>query len=156
MKQSHSGGTGDEPGEAVDSATSDVASHVSERVIGVGTDLVDVPQLACALIRTPGMKDRIFTLAEWTYAQRYKDPSQHLAARFAAKEAVMKSLGKGMGDMSFDEIEVTRDDSGKPSVSLYGRALEVATEARVLRFEVSLTHTATMAHSMVTAIGRVE
>ena len=106
MKQSHSGGTGDEPGEAVDSATSDVASATRDRV--------------------------------------------------CERASRMSVPGRKSSDMSFDEIEVTRDDSGKPSVSLYGRALEVATEARVLRFEVSLTHTATMAHSMVTAIGRVE
>ena len=84
-------------------------------VVGVGTDLVDVDRVRRALERRPGLRTRLFTESEWAYATRHRDPHPHLAARFAAKEAVMKALGRGMSSMGFAEIEVVRDDSGAPS-----------------------------------------
>lgn len=121
-------------------------------MLGLGTDLVEVSEIRTALGRRPGLRDRLFTAAEWDHAHRHRDPMPHLAARFAAKEAVMKSLGRGIGAMGFNEIEITNRDSGAPVVSLDGRAAAVALEAGVVRFEVSLTHTATMAQATVIAV----
>lgn len=121
-------------------------------LFGVGSDLVEVEQMRVALDRRPGLRERLFTAAEWDYAQRHRDPMPHLAARFAAKEAVMKSLGVGLGAVSFTDIEVVRADSGKPSVALAGRAATLAAAAGVSRFELSLTHTASMAHALVAAL----
>lgn len=121
-------------------------------VLGLGTDLVEVADLRAALGRRPGLRERLFTATEWDYAHLHRDPMPHLAARFAAKEAVMKSLGRGIGAMGFSEIEVTNRDSGAPMVSLDGRAAAVAREAGAVRFEVSLSHTATMAQATVMAL----
>ena len=121
-------------------------------VLGIGTDLVEVNQIRVALERRPGLRERLFTESEWEYAVRHRDPMPHLAARFAAKEAVMKSLGVGIGAVSFTDIEVVRDPGGKPSVELAGRAARLAEDAGVTRFELSLTHTPSMAHAMVAAI----
>ena len=125
-------------------------------VIGVGTDLVDVDRLRAALARTPGLRSRLFTDAEWDYAARHRDPHPHLAARFAAKEAVMKALGRGMSSMGFAEIEVTRDEHGVPAVQLHGSAATVAASAGVARWHVSLTHTEALAQAVAVAIAGEE
>ena len=79
---------------------------VPAAVIGVGTDLVEVARIRTALDRTPGLRDRVFTPAEYAYSARHRDPAPHLAGRFAVKEAVMKALGQGLGAVSFTDIEV--------------------------------------------------
>lgn len=124
----------------------------SDVTSGLGTDLVEVSEIRAALGRRPGLRHRLFTDAEWDYAHRHRDPMPHLAARFAAKEAVMKSLGRGIGSMGFNEIEVRHRDGGAPAVSLAGRAADAARDAGVDRFEISLTHTRTMAQATVLAV----
>lgn len=110
-----------------------------------------------ALERQPGLRTRLFTEAEWDYAVSHRDPMPHLAARFAAKEAVMKALGRGIGDISFTDIEVVRDSHGVPSVNLSGRALALAGEQGAPSWSLSLSHTRSMAQAVAiacpTAIG---
>lgn len=122
-------------------------------VVGVGTDLVEVERIRAALDRRDGLRDRLFTAGEWDYSVRHRDPMPHLAARFAAKEAVMKALGQGMDSMSFTEIDVAHDESGRPTVTLSGRAALVAEGLGVSRWQISLTHTASMAQAVAIAIG---
>ena len=117
----------------------------------IGTDLVEVDELRRALERQPGLRSRIFTEAEWDYSSTYPDPLPHLAARFAAKEAVMKALGRGMGAMSFTDIEVIRDSNGAPGVVLRGRALELSGDRGVSKWSLSLSHTRTMAQAVALA-----
>jgi holo-[acyl-carrier protein] synthase len=121
-------------------------------VVGVGTDLVDVGRVRAALERQPGLRSRLFTEGEWEYAVRHRDPHPHLAARFAAKEAVMKALGSGMSSIGFAEIEVVRAESGVPSVALHGAAAEVSAAAGVTRWHLSLTHTDDLAQAVAVAI----
>jgi len=123
--------------------------------IGVGTDLVEVERLRAALARRPGLRERLFTADEWAYADRHRDPLTHLAARFAAKESVMKALGRGMDTMSFAEIEVVHDVHGAPSVRLHGRAAAAAAEAGVDSWLLSLTHTSSLAQAVAVARGPV-
>ena len=86
-------------------------------VVGVGTDLVDLDRFRLAAERTPGILTRYFTEGERAYAERRQDPTERYAARFAAKEAVMKALGVGLGACELAEIEVVRDeDSGAPDL----------------------------------------
>jgi holo-[acyl-carrier protein] synthase len=122
-------------------------------VVGVGTDLVDVDRVRAALGRQEGLRQRLFTEAEWAYSARHRDPMPHLAARFAAKEAVMKALGHGMDQVAFHEIEVLRGESGRPSVRLAGRAAEVASAAGVAAWHLSLSHTTTLAQAVAVAVG---
>ena len=103
------------------------------------------------LARTPSFAERVFTADELAYARNAKDPAQRLAVRFAAKEAVLKVLGLGLGACAFTEIEVVRAESGAPSIGLYGAAAELAAAAEVAHWQISLTHTDTMA--MAVAIG---
>ena len=120
-------------------------------MIGVGIDAVEVDRFRGVLARRSGMRDRLFTADEVAYASSANDPTERLAARFAAKEAVMKVLGVGLGAVAFREIEVVRHRSGRPLLQLHGRAAELAVDAGVERWHVSLTHTATMAEAVVVA-----
>ncbi len=122
-------------------------------VVGLGTDLVDVERLRRALGRRPGLRTRLFTVDEWDYAARHRDPHPHLAARFAAKEAVMKALGRGMSSMGFAEIEVRRSPSGVPSVRLSGSAASIARASGVTGWHLSLTHTDLLAQAVAIAVG---
>jgi holo-[acyl-carrier protein] synthase len=101
---------------------------------GVGIDLLEIDRLERALLRHPRLAERIFTEAERKYAAARARPGRHLAARFAAKEAVVKALGLG-GGFGLREIEVVAGEP--PRVSLSGRAAEAAGGERV---EISLTH----------------
>ena len=100
---------------------------------GVGIDLLEIERLERALERHPRLAERVFTAAERRYAAARARPGRHLAARFAAKEAVVKALGTGGFGLS--EIEVVAGEP--PSVRLSGRAAEAAAGRRI---EISLTH----------------
>ncbi|MDZ7674354.1 MAG: holo-ACP synthase [Acidimicrobiales bacterium] len=124
-------------------------------VVGVGIDLVDVERFRVSLERTPSMLERMFTEGERAYALRANDPTERLAVRFAAKEAVMKALTVGLGAFGFHDVEVLRDDDGVPSLGVYGPALALADDRGVTGWQVSLTHTATSAGAVVVATGRL-
>jgi holo-[acyl-carrier protein] synthase len=121
-------------------------------VIGIGTDLVELDRFRLALARTPRLVDRLFSEAEQAYAQRRKDPTERYAARFAAKEAVMKAMGVGLWRFPLRDIEVVRADSGQPSVLLHGKAATLATEQGVTEWRLTLTHTRTVAHAIAVAL----
>ena len=120
-------------------------------MIGVGVDAVDVDRFRQVLARRPGLAERLFTGGELDYARRKRDPAERLAARFAAKEAVLKALGVGLGAARFQEIEVVRADSGRPALRLSGRALALASAHQVRCWHISLTHTAVEAVAVVMA-----
>jgi holo-[acyl-carrier protein] synthase len=101
---------------------------------GVGIDLLEIDRLERALERHPRLAERVFTDAERDYAAVRARPARHLAARFAAKEAVVKALGLS-GGFGLREIEVVAGEP--PTVRLSGRAAE---EAAGERIDVSLTH----------------
>jgi holo-[acyl-carrier protein] synthase len=101
---------------------------------GVGIDLLEIGRMERALERHPRLAERVFTDAEREYAAARARPGGHLAARFAAKEAVVKALGLG-GGFGFREIEVLAGEP--PKVRLSGCAAEAAAGRQV---EISLTH----------------
>lgn len=120
-------------------------------MIGIGIDLVDIERFRRSLERTPTMRTRLFTDVELAYVAPMADPVPSLAARFAAREAVMKSLGLGLGAFGFHEVWVERADSGAPSLAVIGRARELADAAGVTRWHLSLTHSDTVAGAYVVA-----
>jgi holo-[acyl-carrier protein] synthase len=122
-------------------------------VRGVGIDAVEVDRLRQALARRPSLAERLFTDDERAYAARASDPGPHLAARFAAKEALSKALGVGIGAVSWRDVEVVRDDSGAPSLLLAGEAARLAARAGIGSWHLSLTHTDALAMAVV--IGEV-
>lgn len=122
-------------------------------MLGIGTDLVDIERFREVLIRTPRIADRVFTVGERAYAERAVDPVPRLAARFAAKEATLKSLGLGLGGMGMSEIEVVRHDDGHPELVLHGEAVTVSRRHGVDHWLVSLSHTDSVAQAVVVAMG---
>jgi len=116
--------------------------------LGVGIDVVDVPRFEIVLGRRPRIVDRLFTEGEQRDA---RGRAERLAARFAAKEAVMKSMGVGAGSVPWKSIEVKRAPSGAPSVALHGAAAELAAARGVAEIHISLTHTAITAAAFVIA-----
>lgn len=121
-------------------------------MIGIGIDTVEVPRFRTVAARTPGILDRIFTDRERAYCEARRDPTERFAARFAAKEAVMKAMGVGVGSCKWREIEVTKARSGQPSVVLSGGAAAIADRLGVQGWRVSLTHTATVAEAVAVAL----
>jgi holo-[acyl-carrier protein] synthase len=124
-------------------------------VLGLGIDLCSIDRLREAMTRTPGMRNRIFTPDEQTYCERkHRDPFERYAARFAAKEAVMKAMGIGLGGCAVRDIEVVRNaDTGAPAVLLHASAAKVAAERGVSAWLLSLTHTNGMAQATAIALG---
>ncbi|HUF98584.1 MAG TPA: holo-ACP synthase [Ilumatobacter sp.] len=120
-------------------------------MIGIGVDVVEIERFRRSLERTPSMRARLFTASELEYVAPQADPVPSLAARFAAREAVMKSLGLGLGAFGFHEVWVERAASGSPSLQVTGRALELAVAAGVSRWHISLTHSGPVAIAYVVA-----
>jgi len=121
-------------------------------VIGLGIDAVDIHRFRSLLARRPGMEARLFTPSERAYASRMADPAPSLAARFAAKEAVMKALGVGLGAFAFHDVEVVNAPSGKPGLVLRGKAAALARAQGVRGWQLSLTHTDRTAHAVAVAL----
>jgi holo-[acyl-carrier protein] synthase len=121
-------------------------------VIGIGVDLVEVERMRTTLARTPGVARRLFTDDERAYCERRRDPTERYAARFAAKEAVMKALGVGLGAFGFHDVEVVKARSGDPSVRLSGKAATLAAERGVREWRLTLTHTASLAEAIAVAL----
>ena len=120
-------------------------------IVGVGVDAVDVERYRRVLQRRPGIAARTFSDAELAYARAQVDPTQRLAARFAAKEATMKALGVGLGSCKLREIEVGRHDGGQPYLVLHGAAARLAAERSIGGWLVTMTHTDLVAIAYVTA-----
>ena len=121
-------------------------------MIGIGTDLVDLDRFRAALERTPGLKRRCFTADEQAYAERRDDPVERYAARFAAKEAVMKAMGTGMAGASFREIRIRHQDSGQPFVELLGATRKRAQSMGIGAWHLSITHTRKTAAAVAIAL----
>lgn len=121
-------------------------------MIGIGVDLVELDRFRRALARTPTLADRLFTEGELAYAAQRDDPTERLAVRFAAKEAVMKAMGVGLGAFPLHEVEVVRADSGQPSLALRGAAADVAADCGVTRWLLTLTHTERVAQAIAVAL----
>lgn len=120
-------------------------------MIGVGIDAVEIPRFRRVLARRPRLLDRVFSDAERAVAESRSDPVPTLAARFAAKEAVMKALSTGLGGVDFADIEVLASTDGAPRLSISGRAAVRAAALGVTKWHVSLSHTATLATAVVVA-----
>jgi holo-[acyl-carrier protein] synthase len=122
-------------------------------MIGIGVDLVEIDRFRHALERTPALMDRIFTAAERDYSLRRRDPTERFAVRFAAKEAVMKAMGVGIGQVRLQDIEVDRAASGQPSVVLHGTAAQRAAALGIVEWKLTMTHTERSAEAIAVALG---
>ena len=125
---------------------------MSGNLLGLGIDSVDIARFADVLERRPAIRGRLFTPGEQHYAASFANPAPSLAARFAAKEAVMKALGVGLGAFGWADVEVVRADSGAPSLIVTGRAASLASRLGGAAWHLSITHTASVASAVVAAV----
>ncbi len=100
------------------------------RPVGMGLDIVEIERVESLAKRNPAFLKRVFSAEELRYCRGKKRRWQHLAVRFAAKEAVWKALGEG--GLSLRDISVSRENDGRPNVLLRGR--------RAANIQISLTH----------------
>jgi holo-[acyl-carrier protein] synthase len=121
------------------------------RILGLGVDLADIERVGRVLAKYPRFAERCFTEHEREYAFRFATPERRLAARFAGKEAVMKSMGTGWRRIGWREIEIT--GGGKPTVRMSGNAARRASALGVTDVLVTITHTDTSALVMAVAVG---
>lgn len=131
----------------------DLREYSNDR-IRAGIDIVEVSRIRdAALKRKGGFLDKIFTRHEQAYASRCATPYQHLAARFAAKEAVLKAFGGGHGKgIPWTNIEIRNTPFGQPNVHLHGRMKALQTKLHVKDIAVSMSHTRTYAVASVVVI----
>ncbi|GAA5119773.1 holo-ACP synthase [Luteolibacter yonseiensis] len=112
------------------------------RIYGIGIDVVEVGRIAAAIERLgEPFLAKLFTSAERAYCDAQKKPELHYAARFAAKEAVSKALGTGIGGQAgWLDLEVTRDAAGAPKLLLQGVAEKFTKAQGISEIQISLTH----------------
>jgi holo-[acyl-carrier protein] synthase len=120
-------------------------------IIGLGTDIVDVGRIAARLAKGEGFRNLVFTPFEIAYCEQQAVPAESYAARFAAKEALLKAMGTGWGNggINFDEIEIRNDANGKPEMFLIGAGAARYETMGIKRIWVSLSHEKTAAVAMV-------
>jgi holo-[acyl-carrier protein] synthase len=112
-------------------------------IIGLGVDIAEVPRIKATIERRgePFLR-RVFTPREIEYCERFKNKFERYAGRFAAKEAAMKALGTGWrGGVRWVDLEVVREQSGRPTMALSGEAANIAGQLGVRRISLSITHT---------------
>lgn len=124
-------------------------------ILGLGIDLVEVARIERALKRFgPRFLERILHGNELAYCQSQTAPAGTVAARFAAKEAVSKAFGTGIGEeLGWKDIEVVRLSSGQPSVRLHGKAVELLAARGGRNVHLSITHTAGHASAVAVVEG---
>lgn len=125
-------------------------------ISGIGIDIIEVDRIERALSRPltgARFRARVFTDREIAYCESRGRPRfESYAARFAAKEAVMKALGTGWNrNVAWNEIEVVRDRGRAPTIVLHGKSADFARRRNIARFHLSLSHTAIGAVAQVIA-----
>jgi holo-[acyl-carrier protein] synthase len=114
-----------------------------------GVDIIEIDRIQRVVTRWGNrFLERIYTPGELTYCE---GKSNRLAARFAAKEAVMKALGTGTSGIGWREVEITRKPSGAPNILLHGRALRHASTIGIQSLALSLSHS--RAYAVVSVVG---
>src|SRR5206468_8076372 len=124
-------------------------------IIGIGVDLVECERIQHSLDRFGDrFLRRVFTDGEIEYSMSMKFPARHLAARFAAKEAVSKAFGTGIGKaMGWRNIDIRKKSSGEPFLVFSGPAQELAMQRGVSSALITLSHTEHHAMAMIVLEG---
>jgi holo-[acyl-carrier protein] synthase len=125
------------------------------RVLGLGVDIVEIARIARSIERTgQAFLDRVFLESEQAYCGPQREPARCHAARFAAKEAVAKALGTGIGaQLAWRDIEVRRKASGEPFIVLHGAGAETAKRLGISELLISISHSEHYAVANALALG---
>jgi holo-[acyl-carrier protein] synthase len=120
-------------------------------IVGMGVDIIEVPRVRAAIERFgERFTNRLFTEAEIRYCESKANKYERFAARFAAKEAALKAIGTGLSHgISWQDVEIVREPSGRPTLVFRGKAGEFSSRLGVRRSSVSLSHTEQVAFAQV-------
>ena len=114
---------------------------MAERLAGIGLDIVEVARLERLVAENPGLEPELFTAGELEYCAHRRRRSEHLAARFAAKEAVLKAFGTGLRQrLRWSDIEVVSEASGRPRIELHGEVALWARRRSITEVLISMSH----------------
>lgn len=125
------------------------------KIIGIGIDLVSVQRISKAIEKNPEQfLKKTFTELEQKYSSTKKKSACHFAARFAAKEAIMKATGSGWNEeLSWLDIEVYNKENGRPGIRFLNKGQLMEEEMGITEVHISLSHTDEMATAVVVLIG---
>jgi holo-[acyl-carrier protein] synthase len=125
------------------------------RIIGIGIDVVEVERIGSSMAEFgERFVTRIFTEAERSYCSAQRRPELHYAARFAAKEAVAKAFGTGIGkELGWLDMEIVRKESGEPALVLTGAGKAFAEANGIAEVKISLSHAQHYAAANAVALG---
>jgi holo-[acyl-carrier protein] synthase len=119
-------------------------------IVGIGIDIVDIAELTESVGDRPRMRARVFTRRELEYCRSRPQPAQHLAARFAAKEAAFKAVGTGWArGVRWHDAEVISEAGKPPTLVLRGALLRRARKLGMVTSALSLTHSGAYAAALV-------
>jgi len=121
-------------------------------LIGVGTDLIEIDRIRRAISRHSRFLERVFTREELDLFENRGMDMASIAANFAGKEAVLKVLGTGITGLSWKDIEILRETTGKPYIRLTGAAAVLAEQLEIDEILISLSHSKT--HALAFATGQ--
>lgn len=117
---------------------------------GTGIDIIEVARIRSVMERDTGFRDKIFTPEEIRYCESKTNKYQHYAARFSAKEALMKAIGTGWRfGIRFADIEVFHNDLEQPQIRVSGKANELLSDLSISKIHVSLSHLKELATAIV-------
>lgn len=109
-------------------------------ILGIGIDIIEIDRIEKVLSRTPRFLDRNFTEKEIEYFKENNFRAQSIAGNFAAKEAISKAIGTGIRGFNLIDIEVLRNDLGKPVVNTYNNLKDICIKYNVKEIKVSISH----------------
>ena len=119
-------------------------------IIGTGIDIIEVERIAHRVGSDNGFKEFVFSRDEINYCDAKASPFEHYAARFAAKEAFLKAIGKGWNSgLQWNEIEIVNEDSGKPLLRITGNTEKMLAPMGIRIIHLSLSHVKSMATAVV-------
>lgn len=120
---------------------------------GIGVDMLEISRMERVMRRRPSFLRRVFTDDERAYCERTTRPAEHYAARFAAREAVLKALGCGFAEgVGLHDVSVETDATGRPKARLSGRAAAIAAEKGVREIALSISYTRDVAVANAVAV----
>lgn len=124
-------------------------------MISCGTDIIETKRMKDAIKKwKKSFLNRIFTEREIEYSMGRKFYFEHLAARFAAKEAVLKAFGEGFSGANLKDVEIINDKNGRPSVILKRGMEKLRKKKKITSISVSMSHTRNYAQAMAILVGR--
>jgi holo-[acyl-carrier protein] synthase len=119
-------------------------------IIGTGIDIIEVERIAQRVGKDNGFKEFVFSKEEIIYCETKASPFEHYAARFAAKEAFLKAIGRGWDSgLQWNEIEIVKEKGGKPSLHLRGLTEKTLAPMGIRLIHLSISHLKSMATAIV-------